>query len=51
MFLIELRTIAFLFRLIKALGRIDLENVLRIKTNNNIRFFEVRHDPIIKVKL
>ena len=33
------------------LRRIDLENVLRIKSNNTIRRFGVRHDPIIKVKL
>ena len=31
--------------------RIDLENVLRIESNNTIRRFGVRHDPIIKVKL
>ena len=40
-----------IYRIKMTLRRIDLENVLRIKSNNTIRRFGVRHDPIIKVKL
>ena len=45
-------SLCFLFATqIYTLSKIDLENVLRIKTNNIIRRFGVRHDSIIDVKL
>ena len=31
--------------------KVDLENVLRIKTNNSTRRFGLKHDTVIKVKL
>ena len=30
--------------------KVDLENVLRIKTNNSTRRFGLKHDPVSKVK-
>ena len=35
----------------ESLSKVDLENVLRIKTDNNIQRLGVKHDPIIKVRL